>query len=57
LRPDLPIIMCTGHSEKVDKADAYNIGIKAYMEKPLKNRELLQMVAQLLDDKAEQNIE
>ena len=57
MRPDLPIIMCTGHSEKVDKADAYNIGIKAYMEKPLKNRELLQMVAQLLDDKAEQNIE
>lgn len=48
IRPDIPIIMCTGHSEKVDKNNAQAIGIKAYMPKPIKNKELIKTIAELL---------
>jgi len=51
IRPDIPIIMCTGHSENINKKDAEEIGIKVYMSKPLKNKELLRTIALLLRDK------
>lgn len=53
LRQDIPIIMCTGHSENVNRIDADKMGIAAYMEKPVKNKELLMTVAQLLGFKDE----
>ena len=48
VRPGIPIIMCTGHSENVNKKDAMDIGIKAYMSKPLKNKDLLRTMVMLL---------
>ena len=35
LRPDLPIIICTGYSEVLDAETAYKIGIKSYILKPV----------------------
>lgn len=35
LRPDLPIIICTGYSEVLDRETAYDMGITAYILKPV----------------------
>lgn len=40
IRPDMPIILCTGFSEKINKEYASQIGIRKYIEKPLNKREL-----------------
>ena len=34
IRTDMPIILCTGFSEKIDKSEAKAIGIVDYIEKP-----------------------
>jgi len=36
LRPDLPAILCTGHSHAVDQTRAAALGIYAYCLKPLR---------------------
>ena len=48
LRPDLPIILCTGYSSIVDEDRARAIGIKDFALKPLAMEVLAQKVAQLL---------
>lgn len=48
LRPDLPIVLCTGYSEEMDEAKARAIGIRAYLAKPVAARDLLDTVANLL---------
>lgn len=34
IRPDMPIILCTGFSEKIDDEKAQALGIRKYIEKP-----------------------
>jgi CheY-like chemotaxis protein len=38
LRPDLPIILCTGYSNMIDEHSAKALGIKAFALKPLTKR-------------------
>jgi DNA-binding NtrC family response regulator len=40
LRPDLPIILCTGYSELVTPEKAKEAGIREYVMKPLSISEL-----------------
>ena len=35
IRPDIPIILCTGYSERITEEEAKDIGIKAFVMKPL----------------------
>ena len=35
IRPDIPIVLCTGYSEEVDKETAAAMGIRAFVMKPL----------------------
>jgi len=49
VRPDMPIIMCTGHSHLVDEATARAAGIRAFVMKPLTRRELARTIRQVLD--------
>lgn len=51
IKPSLPIIMCTGHSEIVSKEEAITLGIKKYVFKPLHGDELLDAVREVLADK------
>ncbi len=53
LRPDLPIILCTGFSELINKEQAQALGIRAYLLKPVSVRELGQAVRNVLDAKRE----
>ena len=49
LRPDIPIIMCTGYSSKIDSEKANSIGIRAFIMKPIDNHKLADTVRMLLD--------
>ncbi len=44
LRPELPIIMCTGYSEKVDADSAMALGAAGYVTKPVDATHLLQLI-------------
>ena len=53
IRPNIPIIICTGFSEKITKENAKDKGIRAYIMKPLLKIELAKVVRQVLDQKSE----
>ncbi len=41
IRADIPIILATGYSQTISKEDALSQGIKAYLQKPIKLKELI----------------
>lgn len=49
IRPDMPIILCTGFSEKMDAEKAAEIGAFGYLEKPHDKRDLAITVRTVLD--------
>jgi len=49
VRPDIPIILCTGFSPKISKEKAKEIGIKAFAMKPLVRRDMANIVRKVLD--------
>ncbi len=49
IRPDIPIIMCSGFSEKVDFEMAKSIGIKEYIKKPILTDELISKIREVLN--------
>jgi CheY-like chemotaxis protein len=50
IRPDMPIIMCTGFSYEVNEDKARAAGIKAFAMKPLTKREIARTVRKVLDE-------
>ncbi len=51
VRPNLPIILCTGYSSKVDAGVAGDIGIRAFAMKPVSQDKLAAMIRQVLDER------
>ena len=49
-RPNIPIILCTGHSNRMDKNKAKQLGIKSFVSKPLGKKELTETVRKVLDE-------
>jgi PAS domain S-box-containing protein len=49
IRPNLPIILCTGFSEKIDESKAAAIGAADYIEKPLGKRDFAFKVREVLE--------
>ena len=49
IRPDIPIILCTGHSRLVSEKKAKEIGIKAFVMKPILRRTIAETVRGVLD--------
>jgi CheY-like chemotaxis protein len=49
IRPDMPTILCTGDSSKVDEYPAEEFSISAFMLKPFDKLELLQTIRRVLD--------
>ena len=49
IRPDIPIIICTGYSEKLTEERALSMGIRAYLGKPLLKSEIAETVRRVLD--------
>ena len=48
--PDLPVILCSGFTERIDEQRARPIGIKAFLKKPIAMRTLLSTVREVLSD-------
>ncbi len=49
LRPDFPIILCTGYSSIISKKQALEMGIKLYIHKPVQRCDLVRFVRDVLD--------
>lgn len=49
IRPDVPVILCTGYSSRISDKSAMNIGIKAFVYKPLNKIELAKLIRGVLD--------
>jgi PAS domain S-box-containing protein len=50
IKPDIPVILCTGYSETISDETASEIGIKAFAYKPIMKAELAQTVRKVLDE-------
>jgi CheY-like chemotaxis protein len=51
IRPDIPIVLCTGYSEMISEEKATALGIKKLVMKPILMREISQTIRQILDQK------
>lgn len=49
IRPDIPILLCTGYSEKLSEEDAYEIGICSFAMKPLNKADFAVYVREAID--------
>ncbi|MHB8790328.1 MAG: response regulator [Desulfobulbaceae bacterium] len=49
LRPDIPIILCSGYSNLVNEETAKAAGIKAFALKPMTRSQLSQLILSALD--------
>lgn len=50
IRPVMPIILCTGHSDRIDRERAAELGILGYCLKPMTVKTLATEVRHVLDD-------
>jgi PAS domain S-box-containing protein len=51
IRPDIPVILCTGFSEKIDEKKATALGAADYIEKPVNQHDFAFKVRKVLDMK------
>jgi len=49
VRPDLPVIVCTGYNETISAEKAKNRGIREFLLKPLNLRQMGELVRRVLD--------
>jgi PAS domain S-box-containing protein len=49
IRPHIPIIICTGFSEKINEKKAKALGIKGFLMKPVVKSDMAQMVRRVLN--------
>ena len=53
IKPDLPIVLCSGFSETIDDQKAKALGIREFIMKPVVMNDLAETVRRLLDEKAQ----
>lgn len=49
IRPDIPIILCTGFSDEIDRKTAEEIGIRAFIMKPVSRQTLTETIRRIFD--------
>lgn len=50
IRPDIPVVLCTGYSSTVDEKSAKTLGIKEFAFKPLDEGALANLIRKVLDE-------
>jgi len=50
IRPDIPVILCTGYSRRMSDETASEIGIRAFAYKPVVKADLAKTVRNVLDE-------
>jgi len=48
IRPDIPIILCTGYSKKITEKETQRLGIKKYLTKPYDTAGLVKLIRKVL---------
>jgi len=51
LRPDIPVILCTGFSEAMTQEKARAIGVREFIMKPIVQRQIAEAIRRALDEK------
>jgi PAS domain S-box-containing protein len=51
IRPDIPVILCTGYSPQITEESAKILGIKQFIMKPMVLEEIARSVREVLDEK------
>ncbi len=49
IRPDIPVLICTGFSENMSEENAASIGIKGFLMKPIVMKDLAQKIREVLN--------
>ena len=49
IRPDVPVLLCTGFSTRMDEKKALSMGIQAFISKPILKREIAEAIRAVLD--------
>jgi PAS domain S-box-containing protein len=55
IRPEIPVIICTGFSERVNVQEVEKLGIMGVLHKPMSKSEIAEMVRNVLDEKNDKN--
>jgi CheY-like chemotaxis protein len=50
IRPDIPVVICTGFNPQIDEESARKIGVKAFIFKPLTFEKLALLVRKVIDE-------
>ena len=53
LRPDIPVILCSGYSEKLAGKNAVELGLERLLMKPVDQVELVKTIREVLDEARE----
>jgi CheY-like chemotaxis protein len=51
IRPDIPVVLCTGFSEQITEETALALGISAFIMKPIVVRDMAERIRKVLDVK------
>ncbi|MBW1783996.1 MAG: response regulator [Deltaproteobacteria bacterium] len=51
IRPDMPVILCTGFSERISEDEAHDLGIGAFIEKPMVVADVAEKIRRVLENK------
>ena len=49
IKPNIPIILCTGFSARIDEKKAMRMGIRAFVSKPILKRDIAETIRKVLD--------
>jgi CheY-like chemotaxis protein len=53
IRPDIPVILCTGFSESVNKENYKAMGIRSFLLKPIIKKEMARVIREVLTEPAQ----
>lgn len=51
IKPEIPVILCTGYSAQINQKQALTMGIRAFVSKPILRREIAETIRKILDKK------
>ena len=51
IRPDIPVILCTGYSDQINEESAVAIGISAFVLKPVNINDISKIIRKVLEEK------
>ncbi|HYA13496.1 MAG TPA: PAS domain S-box protein [Syntrophales bacterium] len=55
VRPNMPIILCTGFSDRISEGEAKELGVREYLMKPVSMEDMALIVRGILDDVKKRN--